>query len=170
MPLLQPVDQRGEFPGARRKVLTDVVQHLSAVVGRRLGPATGGAGRFDRVPDILAVSDRGLSDQFALWVIDIFCISTIGPGLFPSDIQLRCAVHRLRLGAVPCEGGHRFQRVGILGRPGVGAQPLPAAFAAKAAFANSSEPGGGVEHVGPVDPDHARDQLWREVQRGVDVL
>src|SRR5690606_27015089 len=44
------------------------------------------------------------------------------------------------------------------------------AFATEAALAITAEAAGRIEHVGAVDPDDARLQLRRDMQRNVDVL
>ena len=57
-----------------------------------------------------------------------------------------------------------------MGKFCVGRQTFPAAFAPKSAVAHASEPGGGIEHIRAIYPDHASGQFRCDVQRQIDVL
>ena len=57
----------------------------------------------------------------------------------------------------------------LVGDPVFG-QAFAPALAAEAAFAVAAEAGGGVEHVGRIDPDDASLDAGRDLKRAIDVL
>ena len=133
-------------------------------------PASGGLCRLDRIAHVLAVGEAGLTQQCAVLAIDVAGIAAIGPGLPAADIEFRRSIQRVGRFVPARVGRDGFQGFGGAIGPGVGQQAFPAAFASEPAFTYPSEPGGGIEQVGGVDPDHARGQFRGDVEGEVDVL
>ena len=140
-------------------------------MARRLGPAFGGIAGLDRIADIFAIGGGCMAKQLAFGAIDRGRISAIRPRLFAADIEFRRPVQRI--GWVPVFGGEGFDFLERFGRAfwlGIACQPFPAAFAPETAFAHAPETGGGVHHIGAVDPHDASGQFWRDIKGKVDVF
>ena len=75
--------------------------------------------------------------------------------MFAADVQLGRAVNGVLCGRAPLKGLKGFQSLRLAFRFGVAAQAFPAALSSKAAFADAAKTGGGIHHIGAIDPDDA---------------
>src|SRR5271170_3671422 len=129
------------------------------------------------VADILAIAQGGLADRAALRIEDGIAVAGIGPRLFAADKLLGRAVEPAIAGREGESGRRADLSRGDRNRPmrGPGLTEIfkPAfapAFASAAALAIAAKAGGGVEHVGPIDPDDARFDLRSRFEAEIDVL
>ena len=111
-----------------------------------------------------------MTEQRAGLAPDRARITAVRPGLLAADIKLGRAVNRICGRRGSCKGRDRLKRFWLTFRSGVGAQTFPAAFTTETAFAHTAETGGGIHHVGAVDPDNTGCELWRDIECQVDVL
>ncbi len=166
--LVQP---RRELISTGRQVLTEVVQDLRPQMRRRPRPALRPARSLNRIPHILPVRQRRLSDQLAAFRINLGRITAVRPRLFATDVELRGPVYRLRFRIRPrAEPLHFGKRLGLARRFCVGSHPFRPTFATKAAFTHTTKRGRRIKHVCPVHPNHTRGQLGCNIERHIDVL
>ena len=135
-----------------------------------LAPPLCGMSRFHGIAHILARRERDMAQQIAGLAPDRCGIAAVGAALLAADIKLGCPVDRVRWRAAAGKGRDLFQRFLRGFRTGIGRQPFPAAFAAKAAFAHTAKARRRIHHIGAIHPDDARYQLGRDIQREVDIL
>ena len=166
------INAGGEFTRTSGEVLGQIIEDLRPQVPSGLGPAFDGVCGLNRVTDVLAAASADVAQQVAFGAVDGFGIAAVGAGLFATDEHLGGAVdaRRCRTFVVAFKGHNWFQRVQRACGFGVGHQALDATFAAKAAFAHAAEGGGGVEHIGAIDPDHACNQFRCDIEGKVHVL
>ena len=163
----------GEFTFACRQILGDEVQHLRAVVRRRVCPPRSRPGRLDRVADVLAVALSDIADARARGVEHRAAVPSVGTDLLAADEQLGRAIDRRD--PVAARGRTGARRLGPLGRRDgapayVFVESLPATLTPVAALAEAAKARRGVEQVGAVDPHDTRFDLTRDIERQVQVV
>ena len=91
--------------------------------------------------------------------------------MFASDIQLCSTIERVRrLTVSRCKWLGWFDWLRRCLWFCVTCQTFPAAFTAKAAFAYATKASSSIHHVGAIDPNDARSQFRRDIERKVDVF
>src|SRR6185503_19389740 len=114
---------RGEFVGARREILGDVIQDLGAHVSGAAPPGVRGVRRFDGVADVLTIAFRDFAQHASVGPVDLATVPLVRSSLLPSDEKFVCPINgrercRLRIGNCRL----RIGRVRLRHRPGINPQ------------------------------------------------
>ncbi len=167
-------ETRGDFCRALREIFSDVVENLGAIVCCGFGPGFGFARGFDGVANVLAVAERGFTEELAFFAADGKAVAGVRASLLSADVKFHGAVDggsgKFGL-AVFCRGGGA-DGAGLAKPCGleIFEQAFAAAFAAVTAFAIAAESASGVEEIGTVDPDDAGFDLRGDLESDVEAF